>query len=70
MAQNINLISIHAHIGLYVDTEVDILSEMADILWQLSRRRVQQSGEVTVGGIDPLIQNVCTVHHLRNAVHT
>ena len=34
-------VSIHGKVWLYVDAEVDVLSEATDILWQLSRRCVE-----------------------------
>ena len=62
-------ISIHAHIRLYVDTEVDILGETTNVLGQLSRRCVQQSGEVTVGRVDPLIKCISAIHYFWDVIH-
>ena len=61
-------ISIHAHIRLYIDTEIGILGELMDVLGQLSRRCIPQPGEVTISRVDPFIKYISAVHHFRDIV--
>lgn len=62
-------VTVHCKVRLDVDTEVDILGKTTNILGQLSRWSVQQSGEVSISRVDPMIQCITTVHNLRNVVH-